>query len=71
MNIIEWIKQILVSRESLDSFSDVDKKSFNSFIINRWLSMDEDFIELVKATSGVHKIEILPYENPGKYLKDA
>ncbi len=29
--------------------------------------VNQDFIELVKATSGVHKIEILPYENPGKY----
>jgi hypothetical protein len=47
MNIVEWINTILVSRESWDSFSDTDKKSFNSYIINRWLSMDKDFIELV------------------------
>jgi len=26
-----------------------------------------DFVEIIKATSGVHNIEILPYENPGKY----
>ena len=29
--------------------------------------INEDFIKLIKSTSGVHKIEILPYENPGKY----
>ena len=29
--------------------------------------INKDFIELIKKTSGVHKIEILPYENPGKY----
>ena len=29
--------------------------------------VNQDFVELVKATSGVHKIEVLPYENPGKY----
>ena len=34
---------------------------FSSKIINK------DFIELIKATSGVHKLEVLPYENPGKY----
>ena len=29
--------------------------------------INKDFIELIKSTSGIHKIEILPYENPGKY----
>ena len=26
-----------------------------------------DFVEILKSTSGIHNIEILPYENPGKY----
>ena len=29
--------------------------------------IDLDFVEIIKSTSGVHKIEVLPYENPGKY----
>ena len=29
--------------------------------------INKDFVDLIKSTSGVHKIEILPYENPGKY----
>lgn len=29
--------------------------------------INEDFVKLIKSTSGVHNIEILPYENPGKY----
>ena len=29
--------------------------------------VDPDFVEIIKETSGVHKIEVLPYENPGKY----
>ena len=29
--------------------------------------VDQDFVEIIKATSGVHNIEVLPYENPGKY----
>ena len=29
--------------------------------------VDPDFVEMIKSTSGVHKIEVLPYENPGKY----
>ena len=30
-------------------------------------NVDKDFVETIKATSGVHKIEVLPYDNPGKY----
>ena len=29
--------------------------------------INEDFIALIKSTCGVHNVEILPYENPGKY----
>lgn len=29
--------------------------------------VDTDFVELIKSTSGVHNIQVLPYENPGKY----
>ena len=29
--------------------------------------INSEFVESIKKSSGVHKIEILPYENPGKY----
>ena len=29
--------------------------------------INNDFIELIKSTCGIHNVEILPYENPGKY----
>ena len=47
MTIIDWINNILVHKKPWDSFSESDQKTFNSFIINRWLSMDKDFIEVV------------------------
>ena len=47
MTIIDWINQILVDKTSWDSFDESDQKSFSPFIINRWLSMDEEFIEVV------------------------
>ena len=47
MTILDWINQILVHKNSWDSFSETDQKSFSPFIINRWLSMDEEFIEVV------------------------
>ena len=29
--------------------------------------INPEFVETIRKSSGVHKIEILPYENPGKY----
>jgi hypothetical protein len=47
MTIIDWINQLLVHKKHWDSFNESEQKSFSPFIINRWLSMDEEFIEVV------------------------
>jgi len=47
MTIIDWINQVLIYKKPWDYFSESDQKSFNTFIINRWLSMDKEFIEIV------------------------
>ena len=47
MTIFNWIDQILVKKSDWNSFSESDQKTFNTFIINRWLSMDKDFIEII------------------------
>ena len=47
MTIIDWMNQVLVRKMPWNKFSESDQKSFNTFIINRWLSMDKDFLEIV------------------------
>ena len=47
MTIFDWINQILVHKKPWDSFDESEQKKFSSFIINRWLSMDKEFIEIV------------------------
>ena len=47
MTIIEWLNQVMVQKQPWDSFSESDHKSFNTFIINRFLSMNKDWIEIV------------------------
>lgn len=47
MTIFNWIDQILVKKKSWDTFDESEHKTFSPFIINRWLSMDTDFIEIV------------------------
>ena len=45
MTIFDWINQILIDKKHWDSFDESDQKTFSPFIINRWLSMDEEFVE--------------------------
>jgi hypothetical protein len=47
MTIFDWINQILVQKKHWNDFTEDDQKKFSPFIINRWLSMDVDFIEIV------------------------
>ena len=47
MTIFNWIDQILVDKKPWNSFTENEQKKFSPFIINRWLSMDKEFIEVV------------------------
>ena len=47
MTIFDWISQILVKKTHWNDFTEDEQKKFNPFIINRWLSMDKDFLEIV------------------------
>tara|TARA_R100001129_G_scaffold164433_1_gene130623 strand:- start:62 stop:481 length:420 start_codon:yes stop_codon:yes gene_type:complete len=47
MTIFDWVNNILVHKKHWDSFTEDEQKKFSPFIINRFLSMDKDFIEIV------------------------
>ena len=47
MTIFDWINQILVKKTHCNEFTEDEQKKFSPFIINRWLSMDKDFLEIV------------------------
>ena len=47
MTIFDWINQILVTKKHWNEFTEDEQNKFNPFIINRFLSMDKDFIEIV------------------------
>ena len=49
MTIFDWINQILVKKTHWNKFIEDEQKKFSPFIINRWLSMDKDFIEIVNV----------------------
>ena len=47
MTIFDWINQILIKKTHWSEFTEDEQKKFSPFIINRWLSMDKDFLEIV------------------------
>ena len=47
MTIFDWINQMLVTKKHWDEFTEDEQKKFSPFIINRWLSMDKEFIEII------------------------
>ena len=47
MTIIDWMNQLLIHKKPWNEFSEDEQKKFSPFIINRWLSMDKEFIEIV------------------------
>jgi len=47
VNIFDWIKQINNYKKPWESFSDGDKKAFQPYMINRFLSMDAELLPLV------------------------
>ena len=80
--IFQHLSGIKEKKESWTSLSDMDKKSFSPFIINRWLSMNLDLLPIVnilqKYTIGflsardVYKVylDFLPKQKTfDKYIK--
>ena len=49
MTIFDWINQMLVTKKHWNEFTEDEQKKFSPFIINRWLSMDSEFIEIVNV----------------------
>ena len=47
MTIIDWMNQLLVHKKHWNDFTEDEQKKFSPFIINRWLSMEPEFIEIV------------------------
>ena len=47
MTIFDWVNNILVHKKHWNDFTEDEQKKFSPFIINRWLSMDKEFIEIV------------------------
>jgi hypothetical protein len=61
MTLFDWLKELTGKKRDWDSFSDKEKESFNPYMINRFLSMNQSFIELVNY------VQTIPYTDKKKY----
>ena len=46
MTIWNWLEEITYKKSSVDSFSEQDWESFNSYMIHRFISMNPYYIEV-------------------------
>ena len=60
MKIFDWINQITYEKQPWNSFTEEDKKSFEPYMIHRFLSMNPDYIEFVNL------VQTFPYSDKGK-----
>lgn len=50
MTIFDWLNEITSSKRSWDDFTDVDRESFNPYMISRFISMKREYIDIVNIT---------------------
>ena len=60
MKIFDWLNQITYEKQPWNSFTEEDKKSFEPYMIHRFLSMNPEYIEFVNL------VQTFPYTNKEK-----
>ena len=81
-NVFDWLKEINTTKSDPDSFSERDWEVWNSYMVHRFLSQNEDFLELVNEVQKIspqNKKEIysiyrefIPKNNKwSKYIKSS
>jgi hypothetical protein len=63
MTLFDWLKELTGKKRDWDSFSDKEKESFNPYMVNRFLSMHQPFIELINY------VQTVPYTDKEKYYR--
>ena len=52
-NVFDWLKEINTTKSDPDSFSEKDWEVWNSYMVHRFLSQNEDFLELVNEVQKI------------------
>ena len=60
MTIFDWLKEITYNKSKWESFTEEDRKSFEPYMIHRFLSMNPEYIEFVNL------VQTFPYTDKEK-----
>lgn len=60
ITLFDWLDNISVKKQDWDSFSDDDKESFNPYMVHRFISMYEPYIDIVNI------VQKIPYTEKEK-----
>jgi hypothetical protein len=60
MTLFNWLNQITYEKQPWNSFTEEDKKSFEPYMIHRFLSMNPEYIEFVNL------VQTFPYTDKEK-----
>ena len=60
MTIFDWLKEITYNKSKWESFTEEDRKSFEPYMIHRFLSMNPEYIEFVNL------VQTFPYSDKEK-----
>ena len=63
MTLFNWLDQITNYKKPWSSFNDEDKKTFNSYMVHRYISMYEPYVEVANIGQS------LPYTDKEKIYK--
>tara|TARA_R110000822_G_scaffold38256_3_gene106264 strand:+ start:914 stop:1348 length:435 start_codon:yes stop_codon:yes gene_type:complete len=47
MKLFDWLKEVNLNKRDWDTFTESDQKTFQPYMINRFLSMDDSLVEIV------------------------
>lgn len=61
--LFDWLKQITYGKKPWSSFTETEKESFNSFMVHKYISMCEEYIEIVNYGQRI------PYSDKEKTYK--
>ncbi len=47
MTLFDWVNEVKTKKRKWNTFTDVEKKTFSPYMVHRFLSMNQNYVELV------------------------
>ena len=63
LNLFQWLEEITYKKTPWSKFTDDDKEAFNSFMINKYISMNENYCDIANV------VQKIPHKDKEKIYK--